>query len=116
MVTEYLLKVNHELGKTVIMVTHDSNVARVADQIMKIEDGTITVVLTPSQIDGHDVSSSCIEQLRKRKSELAETVTHLEQDFKAGRMSSDDFANRHLKLKQIQAGIDDELQSHGVIG
>jgi len=36
-IVEYLVKVNKELGKTIIMVTHDPSVARVADRILRIE-------------------------------------------------------------------------------
>ena len=38
-VVEYLVKVNKELGKTIIMVTHDPSVARATDRILRIEDG-----------------------------------------------------------------------------
>jgi len=37
-VVEYLVKVNKELGKTIIMVTHDPSVARATDRILRIED------------------------------------------------------------------------------
>ena len=37
-VVEYLVKVNKELGKTIIMVTHDPSVARATDLILRIED------------------------------------------------------------------------------
>jgi putative ABC transport system ATP-binding protein len=37
-VVEYLVKVNKELGKTIIMVTHDPSVGRATDQILRIED------------------------------------------------------------------------------
>jgi putative ABC transport system ATP-binding protein len=37
-VVEYLVKVNKELGKTIMMVTHDPSVARATDRILRIED------------------------------------------------------------------------------
>jgi len=40
-VVNYLSKVNKELGKTIIMVTHDPSVARAADRILRIEDEAI---------------------------------------------------------------------------
>ncbi|MGC9346176.1 MAG: ABC transporter ATP-binding protein, partial [Candidatus Bathyarchaeales archaeon] len=48
MVVDYLVKVNKELGKTIIMVTHDPSVARAADRILRIEDGIIKMALTPT--------------------------------------------------------------------
>ncbi|MGD2201172.1 MAG: ABC transporter ATP-binding protein, partial [Candidatus Bathyarchaeota archaeon] len=40
-VVEYLRKVNQDMGKTVLMVTHDPTVSRVADRILRIQDGLI---------------------------------------------------------------------------
>src|SRR5437879_6811954 len=116
MVTEFLVKVNRELGKTVVMVTHDQNVARVADHIMRIEDGTIKASLTPSQIAGPEVSTSYLDQLRKRVVELEAQMKQLDEDFKAGRINGDEYAEHRVRLKQIRAGIQDELQRQGVVG
>src|SRR5467141_522252 len=116
MVTDFLVKVNRGLGKTVIMVTHDQNVARVADSIMRIEDGTIKASLTPSQIAGPEVSTSYLDQLRKRVVELEAQMKHLDEDFKSGRINGDEYAEHRVRLKQIRAGIQDELQRQGVVG
>src|SRR5437016_68569 len=116
MVTDFLVKVNRGLGKTVIMVTHDQNVARVADNIMRIEDGTIKASLTPSQIAGPEVSTSYLDQLRKRVVELEAQMKQLDEDFKAGRINGDEYAEHRVRLKQIRAGIQDELQRQGVVG
>ncbi len=116
MVTDFLVKVNRELGKTVVMVTHDQNVARAADSIMRIEDGRIKATLSPSQIAGQDVSTSYIDQLRRRMSEVEMQLLQLDEDFKKGRISGDDYAEQRVRLKQIKAGIQDELQRQGVIG
>ncbi len=40
-VMEYLKKLNRELGTTVIVVTHDPDVARMADRIIYIRDGRV---------------------------------------------------------------------------
>jgi putative ABC transport system ATP-binding protein len=116
MVTDFLVKVNRELDKTVIMVTHDQNVARVADHIMRIEDGVIKASLTPSQVAGFEASTSYLDQLRKRVVELEGQMRQLDDDFKAGRIGGDDYAEHRLRLKQIRAGIQDELQRQGVVG
>ncbi len=116
MVTEFLVKVNRELGKTVVMVTHDPNVARAADTILRIEDGIIKSALTPSQVAGQEPSITYMDQLRKRLAELEEQVRHLDEDFKNGQISGDDYADRRVRLRQVRAGIEDELQRQGVIG
>src|SRR5947199_2866825 len=113
MVTDFLVKVNRGLGKTVIMVTHDQNVARVADNIMRIEDGTIKASLTPSQIAGPEVSTSYLDQLRKRVVELEAQMKQLDEDFKAGRINGDEYAEHRVRLEQIRAGDQDELHRQG---
>ena len=116
MVTEFLVKVNRELGKTVVMVTHDQNVARAADSIMRIEDGMIKASLTPSQIGGQETSISYLEQLRNRMSELDLQLRNLDQDFRESKISGDDYADQRLRLRQVKAGLQDELQRQGVVG
>lgn len=37
-----LRQVNHELGITLALVTHDLNVAEQADRIIRLEDGRVT--------------------------------------------------------------------------
>jgi len=116
MVTDFLVKVNRELGKTVIMVTHDQNVARAADSIMRIEDGIIKASLTPSQIAGVEASGSYLDQLRRRVVELEDQMRRLDEDFKTGRIGGDEYAEQRLRLRQIRGGVQDEMQRQGVIG
>lgn len=116
MVTDFLVKVNRDLNKTVIMVTHDQNVARAADSIMRIEDGRIKATLSPSQVAGQDASTSYIDQLRRRMSELDRQIQQLDTDFKTGRVSGDEYAEQRIRLKEVKASIQDELQRQGVIG
>ena len=116
MVTDFIVKINRELGKTVIMVTHDQNVARAADSIMRIEDGMIKASLTPSQVAGFEASTSYLDQLRRRVVELEGQMRQLDEDFRAGRIGGDEYAEHRLRLKQIRAGIQDELQRQGVVG
>ena len=116
MVTDFLVKVNRELGKTVIMVTHDQNVAKAADSIMRIEDGIIKATLTPSQIARSETSTSYLDQLRHRVVELEAQMKQLDDDFRSSRIGGDDYAEQRLRLKQVRAGIIDELQRQGVIG
>lgn len=116
MVTEFLVKVNRELGKTVIMVTHDQNVARTADSIMRIEDGVIKASLSPSQIAGQEPSITYLDQLRKRMAETEQQLRELDEQFRTGRLSGDEYADQRLRLRQVRAGIIDELQRQGVTG
>jgi ABC-type lipoprotein export system ATPase subunit len=116
MVTDFLVKVNREMGKTIVMVTHDQNVARAAETIMKIEDGTIKASLSPSQVGGLESSTSYLDQLRKRILELDDQAKQLDADFRSGRIDGDQYAEHRIRLRQIRAGIQDELQRQGVVG
>jgi len=69
-IVEYLVKVNKELGKTIIMVTHDPSVARVADRILRIEDGIIKLALTPTEAIAEEKAVSYVDQLRARITEI----------------------------------------------
>ncbi len=116
MVTDFLVKVNRELGKTVVMVTHDQSVARAADSIMRIEDGAIKASLTPSQIGGQEPTITYLDQLRKRLAEVERQLEHLDEEFRRGQVSGDEYTDQRIRLRQVRAGLVDELQRQGVIG
>jgi len=65
-VVDYLLTVNKQMGKTIVMVTHDPVVARAADRILRIEDGAIKAALTPTQISVEEKAVTFIDQIRMR--------------------------------------------------
>lgn len=114
-VVDYLVKVNEELGKTIIMVTHDPNVARAADRILKIEDGMIKSALTPAQIVKEEAAVSYVDQLRVRIVDIDAQLVKLDEDFKAGRIGGDEYVERRQSLKQTKTSLDEELHRMGVV-
>ncbi len=114
-VVDFLVKVNKELGKTVIMVTHDPNVARTTDRILKIEDGTIKAALTPAQIVKEEAAVSYVDQLRARIADIEAQLVKLDEDFKAGKISGDEYVERRQNLKQTKTSLDEELHRMGVV-
>lgn len=114
-VVDYLVKVNEELGKTIIMVTHDPNVARAADRILKIEDGMIKSALTPAQIVKEEAAVSYVDQLRVRIVDIDVQLVKLDEDFKAGRIGGDEYVERRQSLKQTKTSLDEELHRMGVV-
>ena len=114
-VVDYLAKVNKELGKTIIMVTHDPSVARVAHRILRIEDGVIKMALTPSEVIAEEKAVSYIDQLRARITEINTQLQQLDEDFKAGKIGGDEYVQRRQNLKQMKDSLKEELHRMGVV-
>jgi putative ABC transport system ATP-binding protein len=114
-VVDYLVKVKRELGKTIIMVTHDPSIARAADRILRIEDGVIKMALTPSEVIAEEKAVSYIDQLRARIAEIDAQLQRLDDDFKAGKISGDEYVQRRQSLKQMRDSLKEELHRMGVV-
>jgi ABC-type proline/glycine betaine transport system ATPase subunit len=107
--------VKKELGKTIIMVTHDPSVARAADRILRIEDGVIKMALTPSEVIAEEKAVSYIDQLRARTAEIDTQLQQLDEDFKTGKISGDEYVQKRQSLKQMRDSLKEELHRMGVV-
>ena len=114
-VVDYLVKISRELGKTIVMVTHDPNVARQGDRILRIEDGAIRAALTPAQSLESTAAVSYVDQLKSRLTDIDAQLEKLDQDFRADKISGDEYAEQRQRLKQTKAGLLDELHRMGVV-
>jgi len=114
-IVEYLVKVNKELGKTIIMVTHDPSVARVADRILRIEDGIIKLALTPTEAIAEEKAMSYVDQLRARITEIETQLQQFDEDFKAEKIGGDEYVEKRQSLKQIRDSLREELHRMGVV-
>lgn len=114
-VVDYLVKVNRELGKTIIMVTHDPSVARAAHRILRIEDGVIKMALTPSEVIVEEKAVSYTDQLKARIGEINTQLLQLDEDFRAGKITGDEYTDNRSKLKQTLGSLREELSRMGVV-
>ena len=114
-VVDYLVKISRELGKTIVMVTHDPNVARQGDRILRIEDGAIRAALTPAQSLESTAAVSYVDQLKSRLTDIDAQLEKLDKDFRADKISGDEYAEQRQRLKQTKAGLLDELHRMGVV-
>jgi putative ABC transport system ATP-binding protein len=114
-VVDYLVKVNREFGKTIIMVTHDPSVARAAHRILRIEDGVIKMTLTPSEVIVEEKAVSYTDQLRARIDEINGQLLQLDEDFKASKVTGDEYTEKRLKLKQTLVSLQEELSRMGIV-
>jgi len=114
-VVEYLVKVNRELGKTILMVTHDPSVARVSSRILRIEDGLIKTALAPSEVIVNEKAHSYVDQLKARIVEINTELDQLDADFKTDKISGDDYVQKRQTLKNIKDSLKEELSRMGFI-
>lgn len=114
-VVDYLVKVNRELGKTIIMVTHDPSVARATNRILRIEDGVIKMSLAPTEVIAEEKAVSYIDQLRGRVREIDVQLKQLDEGFKKDKISGDEYAQKRQSLKQIRESLKEELHRMGVV-
>jgi len=112
---DYLVKVNSELGKTIVMVTHDPRVAKAAHRILRIEDGIIKGAFMPDQVLEKETAVSYVDQLRARLTDIDKRLEKLDEEFRAGNISGDEYVEHRQRLKQTKAGLEDELNRMGVV-
>ena len=114
-IVEYLVKVNEELGKTIIMVTHDPSVARAANRILRIEDGLIKMALTPSEVIVKQEAVSYVDQLKARIAEISTELEQVDIDFRTEKINGDEYVQKRQSLKQIKDSLKEELSRMGVL-
>ncbi len=114
-IAEYLVKINRELGKTIIMVTHDPSVARVSTRILRIEDGVIKTALTPSEVIVQEKAVSYVDQIKARIGEINMQIQQLDSDFRAERIDGDEYVQKRQNLKNIKDSLKEECSRMGVI-
>jgi len=112
-VVEYLRKINKEMGKTVIMVTHDPNIARISDRILRIHDGIVQAdVAALKESEG---SVDYTELVRARISEIEATLAGLDSQFKQEIITGDEYVSKQTNLKNTLKVLREELHRMGVV-
>jgi len=113
-VVEYLRKINKELDKTVIMVTHDPNIARISDRILRMHDGVVQAdVASLRESEAQPIDYT--ELIRARISEIEITLTGLDSQFKQGIITGDEYVKRQTNLKNTVEVLREELHRMGVV-
>ncbi|MDW8048270.1 MAG: ABC transporter ATP-binding protein [Nitrososphaerota archaeon] len=116
LVTDYLIRVSRELEKTVILVTHDPNVARAADRIMRIEDGVIKEVLAPTRLEsGITTPSSYIDHIKTRLADLDLELRKLDERFRKMEIDGEEYVKQRSRIQNIKLGLQEELHRMGLV-
>ncbi len=113
-VVEYLRKINKELGKTVVMVTHDPNIARISDRILRIHDGVVQADVA-SMGDSETPAGDYTKLLRTRVGEIEADLSGLDSQFKQGIISGDEYVKKQTSLKNTADVLREELHRMGVV-
>jgi len=114
-IAELFRRLHRELNKTVIVVTHDISVAKLADRISRIMDGVIVETLIPAEIkEGVKVELEVhdkVVELENKKAQILNEIERLKKDLASGRITPDEFVERYTKLKDELEKIEKELMS-----
>lgn len=113
-VVDYLSRVNTEMGKTILMVTHDPAVSRVADRILRIQDGVIEVD-TASVGTEVEVPTSYVDMLRSRIEEIDRQLADLDESFRSGEITGEVYVERQTGLKGTRSVLGEELHRLGIV-
>jgi ABC-type sulfate/molybdate transport systems ATPase subunit len=95
------------------MVTHDPAVSRVADRILRIQDGVIVRDVAPARDEA--APESYADMLKKRMAEISAQLGALEGEFRDGRMTGDVYVGRQTALKRTRSVLEEELHRLGVV-
>ncbi|MHA1588142.1 MAG: ABC transporter ATP-binding protein [Candidatus Thorarchaeota archaeon] len=111
-IVRFLHEVNKEMGKTVLVVTHDPAIARQTDRIYRIMDGTIISMQKPSE----SAAASAALMAQMYKDRLVETnieISDLQLMYKKQNIDAANFAERWHNLNQTKHFIEQELHRMG---
>jgi putative ABC transport system ATP-binding protein len=114
-IVDFLVDINQKFKKTIILVTHNPIVAAATQRILRIEDGTIAAAYTPAELEkaGEGRAVSFVDQMRQRVKKLEKELGSLDEQFRRGKMTGDDYTNERLRLKAAIRGLEDEIHRHG---
>ena len=115
-IMELLVNLRKEYGKTIIIATHDPEVARSTDRILRIEDGVIVGEYIPAEFveTVPATEERYVKELETRIRSLREEAKRLEEEFRSGRMSAEEFASRYMEVKKMLELLEAEARKHGM--
>jgi putative ABC transport system ATP-binding protein len=113
-VVDYLSQVNKEMGKTILMVTHDPAVSRTADRILSIQDG---VIKADAASVGAEVvvPTSYVDMLRSRIEEIDRQLADLDESFRREELTGEGYVERQIGLRGTRSVLVEELHKLGIV-
>jgi putative ABC transport system ATP-binding protein len=113
-VVEYLVHINEERQKTILLVTHDPATAREGQRILRIADGQITGIYTSEPIQEQAKQQVLVDHIRHRLNKLKKELAQLDLQFSNGSIKGEEYANRRQQLLKTENVLKDELHRLGM--
>ncbi|MFX1244464.1 MAG: ABC transporter ATP-binding protein [Promethearchaeota archaeon] len=112
-IVDYLLRINQDYNKTIILVTHNPIVASASRRILRIEDGIIVGSYTPAQMGANLGTVNYVDQLKERILKLSRELGELDKKIQQGQISGEEYVNERIRLTASIKGLEDEIHRHG---
>lgn len=117
-VTNLLLKLAREEGKTVILSTHDPRVAVKADRILRLEDGKLIGEYRPLDLEsmGTEEGTTQVglaEVVKMKIAVIDKEIDELTASFRKGEVDLEEFYARLTRLKAVREALRELLTSIG---
>jgi putative ABC transport system ATP-binding protein len=114
-IVDFLVQINKKYNKTTILVTHNPIVAAATERILRIDDGVIKAAYTPAELesDAEGRTVSYVDQMRQRIKKLNGELADLDEKFRKGVVTGDEYVEERLRLKAAIRGLEDEVHRHG---
>jgi len=117
-VTNLLLRLAKEEGKTVILSTHDPRVAVKADRILRLEDGKLIGEYRPLDLEsmGTEEGTTQVglaEIVKMKIAVIDREIDELTASFRKGEVSLEEFYAKLTRLKAVREALRELLTSIG---
>ncbi len=117
-VTNLLLKLAREEGKTVILSTHDPRVAVKADRILRLEDGKLIGEYRPLDLESMGAKEGTTqvglaEVVKMKIAVIDKEIDELTASFRRGEVSLEEFYTKLTRLKAVREALRELLTSIG---
>ena len=112
-VTDMLLELSENYGKTVIIATHDPRVAIKARCILRIEDGVIVGEYTPLELQQPGSQTTLSTLIRLRIDSMGKEYQVLEERLTKGQLKAEEFNSRYNRLKNLERALRELLVEIG---
>lgn len=114
-IVDFLVNINEQYNKTIILVTHNPLVAAATQRILRIDDGVIKAAYTPAELEAgaEGRTVSYVDQMRQRIKKLTAELADVDKKFKKGEITGDEYVEERLRLKAAIRGLEDEVHRHG---